>query len=102
MLDEIHVKRQIEYSALQGQLLRLSKTEEVTSTVLAFMVTSLRSKYWDIVALYPVSGLTADKLNGAFLEVITRLDKLGLNVLTVITDLATNQRFFQRFSVEES
>ncbi len=82
LIDEVYSKQKVEYSAPQGQVLGLAtESGNVVSTILTFMVTSLRSKYRDVVALYPVSGLTAEQLNEAFLEVIRRLATLGFKLV---------------------
>ncbi len=96
LIDEIYVKKQVEYT--NGELTGLTPANAPASTVLSFMVSSACSKYRDIVAFYPISGLTAEKLNNCFLEVLERLCLIGFHVLAVCTDnLATNRRFFSQF-----
>ncbi len=96
LIDEIYVKKKVEYTS--GEFTGLTPTNATASTVLSFMVSSTCSKYRDIVAFYPISGLTAEKLHKCFMEVLERLCQIGFHVLSVITDnLATNRRFFSEF-----
>ncbi len=98
MIDEVYIAKRVEYSAPHGQLLGLTVENEPASTVLPFMISAVLSRTKDVVALYPVSRLTAEKLNEAFSEVVHRLERIGFGVLTVITDnLAVNRRFFSKF-----
>lgn len=61
MLDEIHDKKCITYKG--GMLHGMADdSTEAASTVQAFMVTSVLSSHKQVVALYPVNSLTADKL----------------------------------------
>ncbi len=96
LIDEVYVKKQVEY--VNGEITGLSPNNTPASTVLCFMVSSVCSKYRDMVALYPITGLTADKLHKCFMEVLDRLCQIGFRVLTICTDnLATNRRFFTEF-----
>jgi len=60
MIDEIYVAKRVEYS--RGEVQGLTTEGSVASTLLCFMIKSLAGKYKDLVAIYPMSKLTAAKL----------------------------------------
>ncbi len=96
LIDEVYVKKKVELTS--GEFTRLTPANVAASTVLSFMVSSVCSKYRDIVTFYPISGLTAEKLLMCFMEVLDRLCHIGFHVLTICTDnLATNRWFFAEF-----
>ncbi len=96
LLDEVYVQKHVEYA--NGEITGLGPGNTPASTVLCFMVSSVCAKYRDMVAFYPMSGLTAAKLNKCFAEVLQMLCEIGFQVLTVCTDnLATNRRFYSQF-----
>jgi hypothetical protein len=93
IMDEIYVAKRVEYSA--GEVQGLTSDGAVASTLLAFMVKSLVCKYKDIVALYPMAKLTADKQNDCYKEVMALLHTIGLNVVALSVDNAsTNRKFY--------
>jgi len=66
----------------------------VASTLLCFMIKSVAGKYKALVAIYPMSKLTASKLLECFNEVMTLLRKASLNVAVISVDnAATNRKF---------
>lgn len=93
IIDEIYVAKRVEYSA--GQLVGLTPDGDVASTLLCFAVKSLACKYVDIVAIYPMAKLTAQKLNECFQDVRRFLSNISLNVIAVSVDNAsTNRKFY--------
>jgi hypothetical protein len=91
--DEIYVARRIEYSA--GQVVGLTRDGTVASTLLCFAVKSLACKNMDLIAIYPMDKLTADKLNQCYLEVAKLLKSVSLHVVSLSVDnAATNRKFF--------
>jgi hypothetical protein len=60
-----------------------------------FMVKSVVSKYKDLVGIYPVNKLTADKQYQCYLEVLKVLRKVAMNVVAISVDNASiNKNFF--------
>jgi len=93
MIDEIYVAKRVEYS--RGDVQGLTSDGSVASTLLCFMIKSLAGKYKDLVAIYPMSKLTAAKLYNCYTEVISLLNDIGFNVIAVSVDnAATNRKFF--------
>jgi len=93
LIDEIYVAKRVEYSggAVQG----LTTDGSVASTLLCFMIKSLTTKYKDLVAIYPMSKLTADKQHACYQEVAALLRTVDVNVVAISVDNATaNRKFF--------
>ena len=59
IIDEIYIAKRVKYSA--GGVHGLTEDFRAASTLLCFMVKSLADKYKDLVAIYPMSNLTAAK-----------------------------------------
>jgi hypothetical protein len=96
MIDEIYIAKRIEYSG--GEVQGLTADGTVASTLLCFMVKSLVSKYRDIVAIYPMSKLTAAKQFDCYKEVAPLLQNVLLKVVAISVDNATaNRKFFSEF-----
>jgi len=67
----------------------------VAATHLCFMVKSVVSKYKDLVGIYPMNKLTADKQYQYYLEVMSLLRAVNLNVVAISVDNASiNRNFF--------
>jgi hypothetical protein len=93
MIDEIYVAKRVEYTG--GEVQGLTSDGAVASTLLCFMVKSLASKYKDLVGIYPMSKLTADKQHDCYKEVMILLRSVALNVVAIAVDNATtNRKFF--------
>lgn len=96
IIDEIYVAKRIEYSA--GQVIGLIREGSVASTLLCFAVKSLASSYMDLVAIYPMDKLTADKLHQCYEVVAKLLKSVSLTVVSISVDNAsTNRKFFTGF-----
>lgn len=96
IIDEIYVAKRVELSG--GVVRGLTPDGEVATTLLCFMVKSIAGKYRDIVAMYPMCKLTADKQNECYKEVSLLLKSVQLNVVAISVDNAsTNRKFFTEF-----
>jgi len=84
IIDEVYIAKKVEYSA--GKMYGLTSDGQLATTVLSFMIKSLASKYRDIVALYPVCKLTANKLADCFDCVIKKLTELEFSVVAILVD----------------
>jgi len=96
IIDEIYVAKRVEYSA--GQVVGLTSDGDVASTLLCFAVKSLACKYVDLVAIYPMAKLTAEKLYDCYKDVMQQLRKVSLKVIAMSVDNAsTNRKFYTDF-----
>jgi len=96
MIDEIYVAKRVEYSG--GDVKGLTPDCSVASTLLCFMVKSIVGKYKDLVGIYPVHKLTAKKQHQCYLEVMSLLRSVAMNVVAISVDNAsTNRKFFIDF-----
>ena len=93
IIDEIYIAKRVEYSA--GGVHGLTEDCRAASTLLCFMVKSLADKYKDLVAIYPMSNLTAAKQFTCYKEVMDLLRTVSLHVVAISVDNAsTNRKFF--------
>lgn len=97
LLDEIHVSPTLSYKS--GSFYGISDNSSAPATSLqAFMITSIKSKNKDIVALYPVRNLTAKTLQDLIKTVLSQLHLLGFKVLSLISDNnRVNRKAFEEF-----
>jgi hypothetical protein len=92
MIDEIYIAKRVEHSG--GKVQGLTSDGSVASTLLCFMVKSLACKYMDVVAIYPMAKLTAEKQFECYKEVRELLKTAPLNIAAISVDNAsTNRRF---------
>ena len=85
LMDEIHMKSILNHKA--GKLQGITENNSNPATSLqAFMLTSVKSNNKDIVALYPVSKLTANNLVHYINLVLKSLHTLGYKCVSVISD----------------
>lgn len=83
LLDEIHVKSAMSYKG--GKVTgSASNSEEIADSLQAFMITSLRSGYKDVVSLFPVKNITGLDLLKYTKDVLLMLRELGFKVITLI------------------
>ncbi|MCP4475159.1 MAG: hypothetical protein GY821_11480, partial [Gammaproteobacteria bacterium] len=95
IIDEVYIAKRIEYSSAQGKLYGMTADSTIAGTMLCFMVQSICSKYKDIVAMYPTSKISSQKVNGAYSEVLLRLSTIGFNVIAISVDNhSSNRKFF--------
>ena len=93
IIDEIYVAKRVEYSG--GDVQGLTADGSVASTLLCFMVKSLACKYKDVVAIYPMCKLTAEKQHNCFNETMSLLRSVGLRAVAVSVDnAAANRKFY--------
>ena len=93
IIDEIYIAKRVEYSG--GEIIGLTPDGSVASTLLCFMVKSLTSKFQDIVAIFPMNKLTAEKQLECYNSVSVLLNSVSLHVVAISVDnAATNRKFF--------
>ncbi|GBN85828.1 hypothetical protein AVEN_167218-1 [Araneus ventricosus] len=85
LIDEIYVNPGLNYKG--GKLLgKAENANQQANTIQAFMITSLFSKYKEIVALVSMKNQTADDLYCQTLKVLQMLNDCKYNVLCLISD----------------
>ena len=94
IIDEMYVSRKVEYSA--GEFTGMSSDGNVASTMLCFMIRSVVGKYRDLVAIYPMAHLTANKQLMCHREVCNIIQSTGFNLTLISVDNAsTNRKFYK-------
>ena len=97
VFDEIYVHQTIDYN--QGKFIGLCDgNNEVATTVLCFMQSSLCGKYCDVISLVPLRKLTLDTLKNSFLSAMKISLDAGFNpVLSCCDNHPVNRRFLTEF-----
>lgn len=96
MIDEIYIAKRVEYSG--GKIMGITSSGDVASTILCFMIRSIAGGYKDVIALYPITSLTAENQFKCYKEVMTILRQIPFNVVAISVDNATvNRKFFTQF-----
>lgn len=68
---------------------------EAATTMLCFMMKSIKGNYRDIISLYPIHNLTAEKLKECFEETMLTVRNVSLNVVGISVDNASvNRKFY--------
>lgn len=100
LLDEIYVKPEITYKGgkVEGLVVNDQNAPEPASTVQVFMISSIMSKYKDVVGLFPIKNLSSDMLFTLTNLVIKLLTEIGFKVFCLISDNnRVNRNTFERF-----
>lgn len=85
MLDEIHLKPFLDYKG--GSLVGFShNNHDATTSAHVFMIQSILSPFKDVVHVLPVKTITAETLHKFKKKIIMGLEKIGYNVVGVVTD----------------
>jgi len=93
MLDEIHVKPKLSFK--NSTLTGCDDNNNLATSIHCFMISSLRSKYKEVVKLAPAKNMDADKLHSILKSVLHSLVEAGYKVVSVITDgNRINKRLF--------
>lgn len=88
LLDEIYVKPHVTYKAgkIEGLVVNNSSQIEPATTIQAFMISSIFSKYKDVVGLFPVKNLNSSLLLDLTMQILKLLTAVGFKVVCVISD----------------
>lgn len=96
VIDEIYLGKRVELTG--GKIVGMTENCEVAQTALCFMITSLSSKYRDIVGIFPVKGLKAETLNRCYESVMTLIHSVGFEVVALLVDNApANRKFYKLY-----
>lgn len=97
-LDEIYISPQLNFKG--GNLYGSSKTDpsKIAKTAQVFMISSILSKYKDVVSIVPVNNLTAEQLKSMILNVMKEVEDIGFQIISLISDNnAINRKAFELF-----
>jgi hypothetical protein len=88
MLDEIYVTPKASYKS--GALLGFAENYQSdpiqSTTVQAFMISSILSKHKDVAALLPVKNMDASFLHSSTMKVLELVERAGFKVVALISD----------------
>ena len=70
IIDEVYSSKRVEYS---GGTFYGYENQNVTKTLLCFMIKSVGGKYMDMVCMSPIDRLDSDVLHGMWLNVLEKL-----------------------------
>lgn len=85
MMDEIHLKPFYDFKG--GNIVGSAYDSAfAASSAYTFMISSLLSSYKDVAHILPVNSFTAEKLHEVLRNVIISLEKIGLQVIWVVSD----------------
>ena len=94
LVDEVYSSKQVQYS--HGRFYG-NENGEITETLLCFMIKSVAGKYRDVVAMIPISNLTADKQYTAWYNTASALTEIGFDIgLTMMDGNNVNHTFFSK------
>lgn len=84
LMDEIYIKSELTFKGLEIYGGCSFDAQKCAKTAQVFMVSSLFSKYVNVVAIIPVSNLTSEGLKSLILKVLELLEKTGFKVISLI------------------
>lgn len=96
LLDEIYIEPRLIFKG--DTIYGASETDsnEIAKTAQVFMLSSVFSKFKDVVTIVPVSNLTAPQLKSMLLHVIEEVEKVGFTVLASVSDNnAVNRKAYE-------
>lgn len=98
-IDEIYIQQELSFKG--GSLYGNSECNpsKLAKTAQVFMISSVLSKYKDVVSIIPVNNLTSEQLKEMCVTVIHQIEKLGFSVIAIVSDNNNiNRRAFELFS----
>ena len=85
LVDEIHLKPNMDYKG--GNVVGLAyNSHEAATSAFAFMLSSVCSKFKDVVHVMPAKSIKAEILFNVMKHIIIGLEQIGFRVISVITD----------------
>ena len=91
MADEVYSAKRVEYQ--NGKFYGLENFE-VTTTLLCFMIKSVAGKYEDVVAMVPLSSISAEIIQKWWMKVLEEVTKIGFEVVASSVDAHSSNRKF--------
>ena len=83
LIDEVHIRPSLTYSGGIVNGISMYSNKEAT-TLQAFMISSMFSKYKDVIALFSVQNLTTEYLYDITNSVLKALNYTDFKVLSII------------------
>ena len=92
LLDEVYSNQTCQY--VSGKFYG-AELGELTKTLLCIMLKSICGKYRDVIAMVPVVNINATKLYTIWMDVMTKIEKIGFDVAVTMSDgHSSNMSFF--------
>lgn len=104
-IDEVYINAQIQFKGgrIFGRSENSENSSKIAKTAQVFMISSLLSKYRDVVCIIPVCNMTANQLKKYLLDVIVQVESIGFKIISVISDNgAINRKAFQLLSIDST
>ena len=92
VIDEICLNKTIEYKS--GHVYGMTSTNEAAKSIVAFMLSPIKSKISEVIDLSPVNGLKSSDLHHHTLTILLICNDNNINVIAIITD---NHRVIRSF-----
>lgn len=86
VMDEIYIQPQLSFKGGEIYGSSYSDAQKCAKTAQVFMVSSLLSKYVDVVAIIPVINMTSEQLKSFIADVLNMLERIGFQVISLIAD----------------
>ena len=85
MVDEIHIKPSFDYKG--GSIVGAAyNSSDAASSAFVFMISSIKSKFKDVVHIIPAKCMKAEFLHDILKKAIVGLEKIGFHVICIVTD----------------
>lgn len=95
IMDEIYISPQLNFKggSIYGNAIDSS---DFAKTVQVFMISSVFSKYKDVVGLFPVSNLKSTYLKDMIMKILQMVEELGFQVISLVSDNnSVNRKAFE-------
>lgn len=92
VMDEIYIQPKLSFKGGEIYGSSNSDAQKCAKTAQVFMVSSLLSKYVDVVAIIPVINMTSEQLKSFIADVLKMLERTGFKVVSLIADNNTVNR----------
>ena len=99
LMDEVYSHQSVEF--VNGNFFG-AENGKVTKTMLCVMLKSIAGKYRDVVAMAPISNISADKLHAIWTDIVTKIIKIGFDPAVTMTDgHSSNMALFNKKLLKE-
>jgi hypothetical protein len=96
IIDEVYCQKQVEFAG--GKLFGM-ENDDISKTLLCFMLKSVGGNYRDMVVMQPIAKVDASVIETHFLAVLEAVTEIGFEVVCVSTDgHSANRKFYEQLS----